>query len=41
MPAKEEKWCGYCIVGAMANVGIAALTLIEAKKAWENLFNKD
>jgi uncharacterized membrane protein len=33
MPAKEEKWCGYCIVGAMANVGIAALTLIEAKKA--------
>ena len=41
MPTKEKKWCGYCIVGAMTNIGIAALTLIEAKKAWSNLLNKD
>jgi len=33
MPAKEKKWCGYCIVGAAANFGIFALTLPEAKKA--------
>ena len=33
MPAKEKKWCGYCIVGALANFGIFALTLPEAKKA--------
>lgn len=37
MPAKEKKWCAYCIVGAAANVGIAALSLFEAKKAWKNL----
>ena len=40
MPTKEKKWCGYCIVGAAANVGIAALSLFEAKKAWKNLFGK-
>lgn len=40
MPAKEGKWCGYCIIGAAANIGIAALTLIEAKEAWKNLFSK-
>lgn len=40
MPAKEKKWCAYCIVGAAANVGIAALTLLEAKKAWKNLTDK-
>ena len=33
MPTKEKAWCGYCIVGALTNWGIAALTLIEAKKA--------
>ncbi|MGI9107856.1 MAG: vitamin K epoxide reductase family protein, partial [Pyrinomonadaceae bacterium] len=22
MPAKEKKWCGYCIVGALCNFGI-------------------
>jgi hypothetical protein len=33
MPAHEKKWCGYCIVGALANVGILALTLPEAKQA--------
>ena len=37
MPTKEKAWCGYCIVGALANVGIAALTLPEAKKAIESL----
>jgi len=37
MPTKEKAWCGYCIVGAMTNWGIAALTLIEAKKAWKSL----
>lgn len=37
MPAKEGKWCAYCIVGAAANFGIAALSLAEAKKAWQNL----
>jgi uncharacterized membrane protein len=40
MPAKEKKWCGYCIVGAAANVGIAALSLMEAKRAWTALGNK-
>ena len=39
MPAKEGKWCGYCIAGAIANLGIAALTLTEAKRAWKNLSN--
>jgi uncharacterized membrane protein len=33
MPAKEKKWCGYCIVGALCNFGILALTLPEARKA--------
>lgn len=33
MPAKEKAWCGYCIVGAMANIGIAVLTIPEARKA--------
>jgi uncharacterized membrane protein len=37
MPTKEKKWCGYCIVGAAANFGIAALSLVEAKKAWKEL----
>ncbi len=37
MPTKEKKWCGYCIVGALANFGIAALSLVEAKKAWKEL----
>ena len=37
MPTKEKAWCGYCIVGAMTNWGIAALTLIEAKKALKAL----
>ena len=40
MPAKEKKWCAYCIVGAAANIGIAALSLFEAKKAWKNLTEK-
>lgn len=39
MPAKEKKWCGYCIVGALANFGIFALTLPEARKAFAHLRN--
>jgi uncharacterized membrane protein len=35
MPAKEKAWCGYCVAGALANIGIAALTVPEAKKALE------
>ena len=37
MPTKEKAWCGYCITGAFANVGIAVLTLPEAIEALENL----
>ncbi len=33
MPAKEKKWCAYCIGGAIANFGIFALTLPEAVRA--------
>lgn len=36
MPVVEKKWCAYCIVGALANLGVAALSLPEAKKAWKN-----
>ena len=39
MPAKEKRWCGYCIVGALANFGIFALTLPEARKAFAHLRN--
>ncbi len=37
MPTKEKAWCGYCIMGAFANVGVAVLTLPEAIEALENL----
>ncbi len=37
MPTKEKAWCGYCIVGALANWSIAALSLVEAKRAWKAL----
>ena len=37
MPAKERAWCGYCITGALANIGIFALTLPEAKEALATL----
>jgi len=37
MPAKQKAWCGYCITGALTNFGIAALTLLEAKKALKSL----
>ena len=33
MPAKEKKWCAYCIGGAIANFGVFALTVPEALKA--------
>ena len=37
MPTKEKAWCGYCIVGAFANFGIAALSLPEALEALKTL----
>ncbi|MDQ6788484.1 MAG: vitamin K epoxide reductase family protein [Acidobacteriota bacterium] len=37
MPTKEKAWCGYCIAGAITNIGIAWLTLSEAKQAWKSL----
>lgn len=37
MPAKEKAWCGYCIVGALANFGIAALSIPEANAAIKSL----
>jgi len=40
MPVKEKAWCGYCIVGALSNFGIAALTLPEAQKAWKSFAGK-
>lgn len=40
MPTREKAWCGYCIVGALTNWGIAAFSLIEAKEAWKNLGDK-
>lgn len=40
MPAKEKAWCGYCITGALANFGIAALSLPEAKRALAALREK-
>ncbi len=33
MPTKEKAWCGYCVVSALCNFGIAALTLPEARQA--------
>lgn len=35
MPAKEKAWCAYCILGALANVGIFACTIPEAREALE------
>lgn len=40
MPTKQKAWCGYCIVGALANFGIAAVSLPEAFEAWKHL-NKE
>ncbi len=34
MPAKENAWCGYCITGAAASLGVLALSLPEARTAW-------
>ena len=36
MPVKEKKWCAYCIIGALTNVGIFAMTVPEARKAWRS-----
>lgn len=37
MPAREKAWCGYCVAGALANFGVFALTLPEAKEALSSL----
>jgi uncharacterized membrane protein len=37
MPAKEKKWCAFCIVGAIANFTVFALTVPEARKALNHL----
>ncbi len=37
MPAKEKAWCGYCVAGALANIGIMALPLPEASKSLQTL----
>jgi uncharacterized membrane protein len=33
MPTREKAWCGYCIIAALASVGILALSLPEAGRA--------
>jgi uncharacterized membrane protein len=33
MPAREKAWCGYCIVSAVANLGILVLALPEGRRA--------
>lgn len=40
MPAKEKKWCAYCIAGAVANAAVFVLTLPEAINAWKHLRSK-
>ncbi len=40
MPAKEKKWCAYCIAGAIASVTVFALSLPEAAKAFRRLLVK-
>lgn len=37
MPAKENAWCPYCIVGTLANLGILALAIPEARHALRHL----
>ncbi len=33
MPVKEKAWCPYCVVGAIANIAIAALSISETREA--------
>ncbi len=40
MPTKQNAWCGYCILGALTNIAIAALSLPEAKDAYRALTEK-
>lgn len=37
MPAQENAWCGYCITGAVASLGVFGLTIPEARTAWRAL----
>lgn len=40
MPAKEQAWCGYCIVGAAATAGVLALALPEGLRALGQTFGR-
>lgn len=40
MPSREKAWCGYCITGALANFGILALSLPEARRALRHLLGR-
>lgn len=37
MPAVEKAWCGYCIIGALVNLGVFGLILPEAWRAVSTL----
>jgi uncharacterized membrane protein len=37
MPTKEKAWCAYCIAAFLANLGLLALALPEARQAWAAL----
>lgn len=37
MPAKQKAWCGYCIAGMSATLGVFLLTIPEAAKAWREM----
>jgi uncharacterized membrane protein len=41
MPAKEKAWCGYCILGALANIAVLGFTLPEAREALSRLSSTD
>ncbi len=37
MPTKEKAWCAYCIIAQIASLGVAALSLPEARRALTEL----
>ncbi len=41
MPTKLKAWCAYCIVGAGVYTAIFALTLPEAKKAFDHMRGRE
>jgi|GEM_PF-3635545 len=40
MPRREKAWCGYCIAGAVATWGIAALAVTEAARAVKTILHR-